>query len=465
MKKSTDREENRNIQYTQDTGTHEGNEEQQCRPDSKFRYHVIGIGLVVFITCVALMGIYYVMFHSEKLSNVYNFLAGIFKPVFYGFVIAYLMTPILNWMERSVVKPCLQKAGLKWRTRGISVLLTAVLTLLALFLIIYLFVSQIIPSINDIIEDINIYSENIQEFFDTTFEDYPEIEEQVTNLYDFIYSQTENFSNTIMDNLSSVLLTVFAGGLSVLNTLWNFILGFIFALYMIGSKEMFVGQARKIVYCLFSEDTANQILADAKYTHKTYIGFIGGKVLDSFIIGCLCLLFTSILGTPYNGLVSLIVGVTNIIPFFGPFIGGIPCAVLVFVVEPTHPLNMVYFGLLILLLQLFDGYVLGPRILGNSTGITGFWVIFSIIVFSGFFGVIGMVIGVPTFAVIFAAIRRVVNGRLREKGLSTERKKYETMTSMQNGKFIEAPEKEKEPKRVHHRLRDVFVNSFKSHHR
>ncbi|MCD8380612.1 MAG: AI-2E family transporter, partial [Lachnospiraceae bacterium] len=371
-------------------------DEENSRPEPGFRYYALGIGIVVFVTCAALMGVYYVLFHSEKLSSAYNFLAGIFKPVFYGFVIAYLMTPILNWIERSVTTRILKKAGLKCGTRGISVLLTAILTLVVLFLIVYLFISQIIPSINDIIANISVYSANIQEFFNTAFEDYPEVAEQVTNLYNFLYTKAEDSITTLFANLSSVLLTVFAGSLTVLNTLWNFILGFIFALYMISSKEMFVGQARKIAYCLFSEDTANQLLADAKYTHKTYIGFIGGKVLDSFIIGCLCLLFTTILGTPYNGLVSLIVGVTNIIPFFGPFIGGIPCAILVFVVEPTHPLNMVYFGLLILLLQLFDGYVLGPRILGNSTGITGFWVIFSIIVFSGFFGVIGMVIGVPT---------------------------------------------------------------------
>ncbi len=462
MKKTTDQE---NVNNQHKDENQEYDMDQHNRPDPGFRYYVLGIGIVVFITCSALMGVYYVLFHSERLSTVYNFLAGIFKPVLYGFVIAYLMTPILNWTERNITARILEKTGLKWGTRGISVLLTAIMTLVALFLIIYLFISQIIPSINDIIANISVYSANIQEFFNTTFEDYPEVAEQVTNLYNFFYTRAEDSVTAVFDNLSSVLLTVFAGSLTVLSTLWNFILGFIFALYMICSKEMFVGQARKIIYCLFSENTANQILADAKYTHKTYIGFIGGKVLDSFIIGCLCLLFTTILGTPYNGLVSLIVGVTNIIPFFGPFIGGIPCAVLVFVVEPAHPLNMVYFGLLILLLQLFDGYVLGPRILGNSTGITGFWVIFSIIVFSGFFGVVGMVIGVPTFAVIFAAVRRAVNNRLRKKGLSTERKKYETMASMQNGKFVETPKEETEQKQVHHRLRDIFVNSFKSHHK
>ncbi len=462
MKRNTDKENiGRLNQIEHEHDMHEHSEDH-IRPDPHFRYYALGVGLVVFVTCAALMGVYYVLFHSEKLSTVFSFLAGIFKPVFFGFVIAYLMTPILNWMERSVTAPALKKLKLNWGTRGISVLLTAVVSLVALFLIIYLFVSQIIPSINDIIANISVYSANIQTFFDTAFEDYPEIADQIANLYDFLYSKAEDSISTLLANLSSVLLTVFAGSLEVLKTLWNFILGFIFALYMIASKEMFVGQARKIAYCLFDEDKANRMLADAKFIHRTYIGFIGGKVWDSFIIGCLCLLFTTIMGTPYNGLVSLIVGVTNIIPFFGPFIGGIPCAVLVFVVNPTHPMNMVYFGILILLLQLFDGYVLGPRILGNSTGITGFWVIFSIIVFSGFFGVIGMVIGVPTFAVIFEAIRRAVNGRLHDKGLSAERKKYETMTAMQNGKFIETPA---ENNKVHHRLRDVFLNSFKSYHR
>ncbi|MCD7738578.1 MAG: AI-2E family transporter [Lachnospiraceae bacterium] len=440
-------------------------QEERKGLDSRFRYHAIGIALIVFITSIALMGVYYVMFHLEKLSNVLIFLGGIFKPVLYGFVIAYLMTPVLNWMEQKHVKPFIEKKGLKIGSRGISVLLTAILCLLALFIVIYLFISQIIPSINDIIVNIDLYSQNISQFFNSAFENYPEISEQITNLYDFLYDKLESLINTLMANFSSIMLTVLTGGLNLLKTLWNFILGFIFALYMIGSKEMFVGQARKIIYCIFHEDTANQILADARYTHRTYIGFIGGKILDSFIIGCLCLLFTTILGTPYNGLVSLIVGITNVIPFFGPFIGGIPCAILVFVVTPTQPLNMVYFAILILSLQLFDGYVLGPRILGNSTGITGFWVIFSIITFSGFFGVAGMVIGVPTFAVIFAAIRRVVNGHLEKKGLSTNRRKYETMDAMHNGEFVIYPKEEKKPKAVHHTLRDIFKHGFKSHHK
>ncbi|MCD8069686.1 MAG: AI-2E family transporter, partial [Lachnospiraceae bacterium] len=404
--------------------------------DSRFRYHAIGIALISFVTIVALLGVYYVMFHLEKLSSLLSFLGGIFTPVLYGFVIAYLMTPVLNWMEQKHVKPFIEKKGLKIGSRGISVLLTAVLCLLALFIVIYLFVSQIIPSINDIIVNIDIYSQNISQFFSTTFENNPEIGEQVTNLYNLFYDRVEGLTSTLMANFSGILLTVLAGGLNLLKTLWNFILGFIFALYMIGSKEMFVGQARKIVYCVFQEDRANQILTDSRFIHRTYIGFISGKILDSFIIGCLCLLFTTILGTPYNGLVSLIVGITNVIPFFGPFIGGIPCAILVFVVTPTQPLNMVYFGILILMLQLFDGYVLGPRILGNSTGIAGFWVIFSIITFSGFFGVAGMIIGVPTFAVIFAAIRREVNGHLKKKGLSTNRKEYETMDTMRDGEFV-----------------------------
>ena len=191
------------------------------------------------------------------------------------------------------------------------------------------------------------------------------------------------------------------------------------------SKEKFAGQAKKISYAIFEQDTANNVIKNFRFTHQTFIGFLGGKIIDSIIIGLLCFIGTTIMGTPYAALVSVIIGVTNIIPFFGPFLGGVPCAFLVFVVDPLHPLNCVYFILFVIILQQFDGNILGPKILGNSTGLTGFWVIFSITFFGGLFGVLGMIIGVPIFAVIYAAIRSAINTLLKKKKLPTDGKQYE----------------------------------------
>ena len=229
-----------------------------------------------------------------------------------------------------------------------------------------------------------------------------------------------------------------AASLSVINILkglWDFIIGFVISIYVLASKEKFAGQAKKMAYAFFEQKSANRLIKSFRFTHNTFIGFIGGKIVDSFIIGCLCFIGTTLLQTPYAALVSVIVGVTNIIPFFGPYLGAIPSAILILVVDPMHPLNCVYFVLFILVLQQFDGNFLGPKILGNSTGLTGFWVIFAITVFGGLFGILGMIVGVPIFAVIYAAIKAVVNTFLRKKDLPVETVKYSYLKNIDEEGF------------------------------
>ena len=243
-------------------------------------------------------------------------------------------------------------------------------------------------------------------------------------------------NNTLFPKLSTILMSVSLSVINVLGFLWDFILGFILSIYILHSKDVFAEQAKKISYGLFSTETANGLLQDVRFVHKTFTGFITGKVIDSFIIGVLCFIGTSILGTPYAALVSVIIGVTNVIPFFGPFLGAIPCSVLIFVVAPMQPLHTVYFVIFILLLQQFDGNILGPKILGDSTGLGSFWVIFAITIFGGLFGVPGMIIGVPTFAVIFAMIRRYINKRLTQKGLSVDRADYSNMECVDEDNHI-----------------------------
>ena len=190
-----------------------------------------------------------------------------------------------------------------------------------------------------------------------------------------------------------------------------------------------------MAYAFFEQKSANRLIRSFRFTHNTFIGFIGGKIVDSIIIGCLCFIGTTLLQTPYAALVSVIVGVTNIIPFFGPYLGAIPSAILILVVDPMHPLNCVYFILFILVLQQFDGNFLGTKILGNYTGLTGFWVIFALTVFGGLFGILGMIVGVPIFAVIYAAIKAVVNTFLRKMDLPVETVKYSYLKNIDEEGF------------------------------
>jgi len=201
----------------------------------------------------------------------------------------------------------------------------------------------------------------------------------------------------------------------------------------LASKERFIGQIKKVMYSLFGAKKCNNVLEDLRFVNKTFGGFIGGKLLDSLIIGLLCFACISVMGMPYPVLISVIIGVTNVIPFFGPFLGAIPSALLVLVVDPMQCL---YFLIFILLLQQFDGNFLGPLILGDSTGLSSFWVIFVITTFGGLFGVLGMLLGVPVFAVLYAFFKRKINRGLEKRGYPTETLPYVNLKEITKEKEV-----------------------------
>jgi predicted PurR-regulated permease PerM len=198
-------------------------------------------------------------------------------------------------------------------------------------------------------------------------------------------------------------------------------MGFIISIYLLSSKEIFAAQAKKITYAFCPVDRANRWISNVRFASKTFGGFFVGKILDSLIIGLLCFIVTSIIGTPFNVLISVIIGVTNIIPFFGPFLGAIPSLLLILLINPMQAL---YFLIFVIILQQVDGNFIGPKILGNSTGLSSFWVIFSITLFGGLWGVFGMIVGVPIFAVLFAFMKTLVETKLSTKELSPETSKY-----------------------------------------
>lgn len=406
----------------------------------KSRYFLLG--LTLFLAGAALIVIYYVLFHSSKLVNIFHFITNMLMPIVYGFVLAYVLIPALNFFEGKVVVPLARKMKVdtevkKNGLRGISVAITACVSIFVIYIFVYMFIAQIIPSIQDIIDNFDTYVNNGVAYVNKIFEDNPNFREFFNNLITKYSAEFDYWlNNSVLPKVSTILIGVSLSVINVLGFLWDFIIGFILSIYILHSKDVFAGQAKKISYSIFSRETANGLLQDVRFIHKTFTGFITGKVIDSFIIGVLCFIGTSILGTPYAALVSVIIGVTNVIPFFGPFLGAIPCSVLIFVVAPMQPLHTVYFIIFILLLQQFDGNILGPKILGDSTGLGSFWVIFAITIFGGLMGVPGMIIGVPTFAVIFALIRRYVNKRLTQKGLSIERDDYFNMDGVDENNHI-----------------------------
>ena len=199
------------------------------------------------------------------------------------------------------------------------------------------------------------------------------------------------------------------------------ILGCIVAIYVLYSKEKFSGQSKKVMFALFPKRFTIRFLDIVSQTDRMFSNFIFGKFLDSLIVGVLCFIGMTILQIPYAMLIAVIITVFNLIPFFGPIIGAVPSALLILLVDP---LKALWFIILIVVLQQLDGNVLGPMILGNQTGLSGFWVTFAIITFGGLFGFFGMIIGVPTFAVIYSLIRLFIENRLKAKGMPVSTAEY-----------------------------------------
>lgn len=361
-------------------------------------------------------------------------------PIIDGFVLAYLMTPVLNKIEKCVIKPLYKKANLpmtaknKRRMRGLSILATIVLILIVLYEFFGLIIPEVIRSIQSIIFQFPIYVNNLNTWALGLMKNNPDLEKVVNGLIAQYSSKLlDYFNSNLLPHINDLLKTLSLSVIGIFKALWNFVIGFIISIYILGSKEKFAGQAKKIAYALFDRKAGNEVITNFRFIHSTFIGFIGGKIVDSIIIGVICFVCTSIIGTPYAILVSVIIGVTNVIPFFGPWIGGVPSALLVLMVDPIQAL---YFIILILIIQQFDGNILGPKILGDSTGLSGFWVIFAITIFGGLFGVLGMVVGVPIFAVFYAGVKAMVNRMLRKKDLPTDIQPYMTVGQIDEAKVF-----------------------------
>lgn len=415
------------------------------RWDKKYLYW----GATALFVVVGGIVFYYLIFHNNSLkSNLYR-LFSIATPIIDGLVLAYLLWPIVNFLEQKFLYPFKRKLTekypvfeknenkLKKGCRGISILITLVFVLTLVFSFFRIVIPQIASSIQSIVSQYSTYVNNLTTWLEKVLAANPEIEKTVGDVVD-TYSHTleDWMNNTLIPQMNTILKTVSLSMISLAKALWNLIIGLIVSIYLLGNKERFLSQAKKMVYAFLDVRHANSFISDAKLIDRTFGGFISGKILDSFIIGIICFVCVSIMKLPYPMLVSVIVGVTNIIPFFGPFIGAVPCALLILMV---NPLQCLYFIIFILILQQFDGNFLGPKILGGSTGLSGFWVIFSITIFSGLMGVWGMILGVPVFAVFYTLVSRRVNNNLKRKGMPVETERYASLerVDVKTGAFVE----------------------------
>lgn len=356
-------------------------------------------------------------------------IANILAPVIYGAVFAYLLNPVYNRVQAAVMKMTekiiTQEEGRK-RLGGFLGTLASLFLLVAVVVgLISMLIPQLINSIRGVMETLPASINNLEIWLEKVLADNPDLEQQVMQHYGAAADYLQNWlTNVVVPNIYRIIGSVSSGVVLVVRAVFDILIGLIVMVYLLNMKEKLLAQAKMIIYGLFPLKIANKVIEEGRYVHQVFGGFIIGKLLDSLIIGLICFVLLGFANMPYVLLVSVIVGVTNVIPFFGPFIGAIPSAFLILL---SDPMKCLYFLIFILLLQQFDGNILGPKILGDSTGLSSFWVLFSILLFGGLMGFVGMIIAVPTFAVIYRLVTEFTTWKLGKKALSDSLDSYDRL--------------------------------------
>lgn len=381
------------------------------------RYNTIAVYAILVLAVVA--AIVAALLRIDAIAGFLKNCLSILSPFIWGFCIAYILCPLLNTYEGWIQKGAKGRLSGK-AVRGFAVAgayITAIILLVIFFSIV---IPQIAQSIASLAQQIPAWLNQLEPLVTNLVQKY-DLDSLPNDALDKILDTAETWIQTFAASLTSLVPQILQWTMSLTTGIINVIVGIIVSLYLLLDKERFFAHVRKIFCALFSQSRVDRLTRITRKSHQVFSGFIIGKLLDSFIIFLICLFFMSLFQWPYAMLISVIVGVTNVIPYFGPFFGAIPSILILLIVDPVTAL---WFALFILLLQQLDGNVIGPKILGDSTGLSAFWVIFAITVFGSLLGIVGMFIGVPLFAVIYYLISEFISSRLKDKGLPPDTPYY-----------------------------------------
>ncbi|HAG13113.1 MAG TPA: AI-2E family transporter [Ruminococcus sp.] len=385
----------------------------------------------VFSICLLIV---FVVWRWAAIAEIFQKIIKVLTPILIGLVIAYLLSPLENWIESQIKKLTDRKKEHPLIRRGISVALTIFVMLAIIAGLVASVVPELISSIKNLLVSLPEYLTSITDWINLHIaslkDDQPQLYSVLLSIWDSAQKSVNNFADQFEPKLDSIasggadlLGAVTTGAVSVFNWLTNFFLGIIISIYLLFKKEHYQAQARKLLYATLPEERVHSFLRVGSHVSYTFMHFLSGKTLDSVIIGLLCFIGMTILKMPYVTLISILVGVTNIIPFFGPIIGAVPSALLILLSEPR---KLIPFVIFILVLQQFDGNILGPKILGDSLGLPMFWILFAITVGGGMLGFVGMVAFVPLFAAVYTLFSDFLSSRLEKKGLPQDTDSYMT---------------------------------------
>lgn len=446
----------------------------QYKWDKKYLYWGVTAFLVVAAS-VLFFGL--VTNFSAVFGGIMAFL-DILMPIFYGMVIAYLLTPIANFFEKKCFYPLFIKVSAsrqekkiaknplhprkdktykyKKISRGLGVLATVIVVLAALggFLL------AVIPALFETLFNLpNTLKENmgtVENWAQNNLKNYPGLAETLTNSFNSITTYVQNWiNNDLIPSMKDMWVLISSGVMSVVMAFFNIMMGFVVSIYILYSRELFAAQSKKLLYGVLSKKNANLILRNIRNVHHTFGGFITGKIIDSLVVGALFFIAFVIFDVPYALLNSVIMAVTNIIPYFGPFIGVFLSAPLILL---DDPIKVIYLIIISLIIQQIDGNFLAPKITGETTGLSSFWAIFSILLFQGLFGFMGLIIGVPIFAVLYTIIKNRVVLKLREKGLPEDSNAYRSIAYIESetGEPIPLPTAEAERKKAENKDKSIL---------
>lgn len=406
-------------------------EKKKEKVDWNFKPY-LAIALLAFLVFCGCISVFFLMYRYQGVSAWWDNIKQILQPILIGFVIAYLINPIMKFIEKYLTKfltgRVKSEEKIKKLARTVGTFGALIVLILIIVILIEMMLPQLIKSISGVITNLPTEAQSFVDWINNAFDSNSKVanvvEEATLKGTEYLQSWVKT---SFLPDAQSYITSITSGVINVVRVMLNTIIGLIISVYVLLSKEKFIGQAKKLIYAIFKPRRGNIIIQTVRKSNEIFGGFITGKLLDSLIIGILCYIILTIMNMPYSLLVSVIVGVTNIVPFFGPYIGAIPSFIIIVL---ASPIQGVYFLIFILILQQVDGNIIGPKILGDSTGLSPFWVVFAILVGSGLWGIAGMILGVPVFAVIYYIAQKVIAYFLRRKKLPEDTASYIAVRSV-----------------------------------
>lgn len=372
---------------------------------------------------------YFTILRFDNIIKIIGKILYIFRPLLYGIIIAFILTQSFNFFNRKFTKLLSKRSKdtikVKKESKIISISISILILLLILFWIFYLLIPKLLISVVGIVEMLPDSIVKVESWLENILKGNPAIENIIlTMINDSSKSILSYLSEGILPKMENIVTTVTVGLNGMYEFLRDFTIGIVFSVYLLINKNKYVSEMKKFIYTFLGIKKGNSLLQGARYSYNIFNGFIKGKLLTSVALGIVCYIAMILFKMPYAALISLIVAITNIIPFFGPIIGWVPGVILLLLINPIQAL---YFTIIIIVLQQIEGNILSPKIVGDSIGLSGFWVLFSIMIFGGIFGLVGMIIGVPIFAIFYHFASYQLKKYLAKKDLPSETADYEDL--------------------------------------